>query len=198
MVNLKKISSDLQKLFTDLQKVFTQLSISCLGLQKVLLMIIAAIVVTDLKNAIGNNNQLLCHLPADLKFFKATTMGCPVIMGRKTYESIGRLLPGRKNIIISRKSDYCLEGAEIYHSVETAIASCKEEKVFIIGGAEIYKHSFHLCQEVYRTLIQHEFEADAFFPELNKEEFELVWEECHDADEKNKFEYCFQKWERLG
>lgn len=160
-------------------------------------MIIASIVVTDLNNAIGKNNQLLCHLPADLKFFKAITMGSPVIMGRKTYESIGRLLPGRKNMVISRRSDYKIEGAEIYHSVETAISACKDEKVFIIGGAEIYKHSFHLAHEVYRTLIQHEFEADAYYPEIKKEEFKLVWEECHEADEKNKFKYCFQKWDRL-
>jgi dihydrofolate reductase len=160
-------------------------------------MIIASIVVTDLNNAIGKNNQLLCHLPADLKFFKATTMGCPVIMGRKTYESIGRLLPGRKNIVISRSSDYKIEGAEIYHSLETAISSCKEEKIFIIGGAEIYKHSFDLTTEVYRTVIQHKFDADAFFPELKKEEFALVWEECYEADEKNLFKYCFQKWQRL-
>ena len=76
-------------------------------------MIIAAIVVTDLNNGIGKDNQLLCHLPADLKFFKATTMGCPVIMGRKTYESIGRLLPGRRNLIITRSSDYKVEGGEI-------------------------------------------------------------------------------------
>lgn len=160
-------------------------------------MIIASIVVTDLNNAIGKNNQLLCHLPADLKFFKATTMGCPVIMGRKTYESIGRLLPGRKNMVITRQSDYKIEGAEIYHSVETAIKACQDEKIFIIGGAEIYRLSFHLATEVYRTLIQHEFEADAFFPELRKEEFTCVWEECHEADEKNAFRYCFQKWERI-
>jgi dihydrofolate reductase len=160
-------------------------------------MILAAIVVTDLNNAIGINNQLLCHLPADLKFFKATTMGCPIIMGRKTYESIGRLLPGRKNIVITRSSDYKIEGAEIYHSVETALKSCTEEKVFIIGGAEIFKQTLPQISEVYRTLIQHKFEADVWFPELKDSEFKMAWEECHVADEKNKFDYCFQKWERL-
>ena len=160
-------------------------------------MILAAIVVTDLNNAIGINNQLLCHLPADLKFFKATTMGCPIIMGRKTYESIGRLLPGRKNIVITRSSDYKIEGAEIHHSVETALKSCTEEKVFILGGAEIFKQTLPQISEVYRTLIQHSFEADVWFPALKDSEFKLVWEECHVADEKNKFEYCFQKWERL-
>jgi len=160
-------------------------------------MILAAIVVTDQNNAIGKNNQLLCHLPADLKFFKTTTMGSPIIMGRKTYESIGRLLPGRRNIVITRSSDYKIEGAEIYHSVETAIKSCKEEKVFIIGGAEIFKQAFPQLTEVYRTAIQHSFEADTWFPELKTTEFTKVWEECHEADEKNKFDYCFQKWERV-
>src|SRR3954471_14757472 len=99
-------------------------------------MVLSAVVVTDLKNGIGKNNQLLCHLPADLKFFKNTTMGAPILMGRKTYESIGRLLPGRRNIVITRKADYRIEGAEIYHSLDAAIKSCTEEKVFIIGGAE--------------------------------------------------------------
>ena len=160
-------------------------------------MILAAIVVTDQGNAIGKNNQLLCHLPADLKFFKATTMGCPIIMGRKTYESIGRLLPGRKNIVITRSSDYKIEGAEIYHSVETALKSCTEEKVFIIGGAEIFKQTLPQIAEVYRTLIDHSFDADAWFPELQASGFTKVWEECHNADEKNKFDYCFQKWERV-
>jgi dihydrofolate reductase len=161
-------------------------------------MIIAAVVVTDLNNAIGKDNGLLCHLPADLKFFKATTMGAPIIMGRKTYESIGRLLPGRKNIVITRSADYRLEGAEIYHSIETALQSCKEEKVFVIGGAEIFKQAMPVLSEVFRTVIQHRFEvADSYFPELNPSGFKMTWEECHQADEKNKFDYCFQKWERV-
>lgn len=159
-------------------------------------MILSAIVATDLNSGIGNNNQLLCHLPADLKFFKSTTMGAPIVMGRKTYESIGRVLPGRKNIIISRRSDYRVEGAEIYHSMESAIASCKEEKVFVIGGAEIYNQAFPYLKEIYRTLIRHRFEADAFFPKINPVEWTMEWEECHEADEKNKFSFCFQKWVR--
>jgi dihydrofolate reductase len=161
-------------------------------------MTIAAIVVTDQNNAIGKNNQLLCHLPADLKFFKATTMGSPVIMGRKTYESIGRLLPGRRNIVITRKSDYRIEGAEIYHSIEAALQSCNENKVFIIGGAEIFKQSWKRIDEIYRTAIEHAFEADTYFPELKAGEFRMDWEECHQADEKNKYNYCFQKWVRMA
>lgn len=157
---------------------------------------LCAIVATDLNNGIGKANQLLCHLPADLKFFKQTTMGAPILMGRKTYESIGRVLPGRKNIIISRRSDYRVEGAEIYHSVESAIASCKEEKVFVIGGAEIYKQAFAHLNEIYRTLIQYRFEADTHFPEISKNAWNLVWEECHEADDKNPYPYCFQRWIR--
>lgn len=161
-------------------------------------MLLSAVVVTDLKNGIGKNNQLLCHLPADLKFFKNTTMGAPIIMGRKTYESIGRLLPGRKNIVITRQSDYKIEGAEIYHSLQSAIESCTEEKVFIIGGAEIFKLAMGQLHEVYRTLIKHTFEADTFFPDLADSGFNMIWEECHLRDEKNPYDFCFQKWERSG
>lgn len=160
-------------------------------------MTIAAIVVTDQNNAIGKNNQLLCHLPADLKFFKATTMGHPIIMGRKTYESIGRLLPGRRNLVITQRSDYKIEGAEIYHSIEAAFESCHHEnKVFVIGGSQIFKQTLHVTHELFRTLILSRFDADTFFPEINPKEFELVWEVCHKADEKNKFDYCFQRWVR--
>jgi dihydrofolate reductase len=160
-------------------------------------MIIAAIVVTDLNNGIGKDNQLLCHLPADLKFFKATTMGCPIIMGRKTYESIGRLLPGRKNVIITRSGDYKVDGAEIFHSVDGALKYLTEEKIFITGGAEIFKVSMEYITEIYRTVIDHKFEADTFFPEINEREFKLVWQEPHKADEKNKYDFRFQKWERI-
>lgn len=158
-------------------------------------MIIAAIVVTDLNNAIGKNNKLLCHLPADLKFFKSTTIGYPVIMGRKTYESIGRLLPGRRNILITRSSDYKVEGADIYHNIDTAIASCNDEKVFVIGGAEIFRQTLHITTELYRTLIKHEFEADTWFPQFT-DEFEMINQECYTADDRNPYDYCFEKWRR--
>lgn len=161
-------------------------------------MVLAAIVATDLNNAIGLNNQLLWHLPADLKFFKQTTMGCPVIMGRKTYESIGRLLPGRKNMIVTRNSNYRVEGAYVHSSLESAINNCKEEeKVFIIGGAEIYKQSLNALTELYRTLVKAEFKADTYFPEINPSRFKKVWEEHHESDEKNKYPYVFEKYERV-
>jgi dihydrofolate reductase len=164
-------------------------------------MIIAAIVATGLNNEIGKNNQLIWHLPADLKFFKNTTMGCPIIMGRKTYESIGKPLPGRKNIIITRNSNYKVVGAEIHTSAEAALKYCDEipekpDKVFVIGGAEIFKITMPFTHEIYRTLIKSNFDADVFFTPINENEFEMVWEECHAADEKNKYDYCFQKWKR--
>jgi dihydrofolate reductase len=158
-------------------------------------MTIAAIVVTDQNNAIGWNNQLLCHLPADLKFFKATTMGYPIIMGRKTYESVGRVLPGRRNLVITRRPDYKIEGAEIYHSLEAALESCREDKVFIIGGAEIFSQSLQLTDEIYRTLVSAEFKADTWFPKF-EEEFVLVKGECYKADDKNRYDYCFEHWVR--
>ncbi len=159
-------------------------------------MIIAAVVVTDLNNAIGRENKLLCHLPADLKFFKATTMGCPVIMGRKTFDSIGRTLPGRRNIVITRNTDFKFEGVDVYHSVADCFKNLNEERVFIIGGAEIYRQTQNITNEIYRTLIHHKFEADTFYPEINSNEFELVWEESHQKDEKNIYDYTFQKFVR--
>ncbi|MBS1652926.1 MAG: dihydrofolate reductase [Bacteroidetes bacterium] len=159
-------------------------------------MIISAIVATDLNNAIGKNNQLLWHLPADLKFFKQITMGCPVIMGRKTFESIGRLLPGRKNIIITRNKSYNVAGAIVVNSIEEAISTCNDEKVFVIGGAEIYKMAMPFLNEIYRTLVDHKFEADTFFSEIDTEQYEKTFSEKHNADEKNKYAYCFEKWQR--
>lgn len=167
-------------------------------------MTLAAIVVTDLNNAIGKDNKLLCHLPADLKFFKSTTMGCPIIMGRKTYESIGRILPGRKNIIISRNMDLRIEGAELFTSFESVLEKVKEDasaaeagKLFVIGGAEIFKLTWPHLTEIYRTVIKHKFEADTFFPELRPSEFKLTWEEEHTKDDKNPFDYVFQKFVRI-
>jgi dihydrofolate reductase len=157
---------------------------------------LAAVVVTDLNQGIGYRNKLLCHLPADLKFFKTITMGFPIIMGRKTYESIGRVLPRRRNLIITRRSDYRVEGAEIFHSLESALRSCREEKVFVIGGSEIFWHAWPLLTEIYRTQVQSAFEADTWFPEIQEAEFSLEWKECHEADEKNIYPYCFEKWVR--
>jgi len=158
---------------------------------------IAAIVATDINNAIGKDNKLLWNLPADLKFFKTTTMGYQILMGRKTYESIGRILPGRKNIIITRNKDLEVPGAEVYSSIEEALENCNDEKIFVIGGAEIFKLTMPYTDTIFRTLVKASFDADIFIEPIDEKKFTLTWEECHTADEKNMFDYCFQKWERV-
>jgi len=129
---------------------------------------ISCIVAADENNGIGKNNQLLCHLPADLKYFKNLTTHHAILMGRKTFESIGKPLPNRTNIIISR-SELNIEGTYCFKSIDEGISFAKsqnETELFIIGGDSIYQQSMHVLDTVYLTRIQYSFEADAFFPTL--------------------------------
>ncbi len=161
---------------------------------------VSIIVATSLNHAIGKDNQLLWHLPADLKFFKTTTMGCPVVMGRKTFQSIGRTLPGRQNVVITRDKIFNADGQydlTVVGSIDEALVKLHSEKeVFIIGGGEIYKQSIDSVDTIYITLVHTVIDGDVYFPEIDKSKFDLVWEEKHLADEKNKFDYTFQKFER--
>lgn len=161
---------------------------------------VSIIVATSLNHAIGKENKLLWHLPADLKFFKNTTMGCPVIMGRKTFQSIGRTLPGRQNVVITRDNTFNTDkqfDLTVVGSIDEALVKLHSEKeVFIIGGGEIYKQSIDSVDTVYLTLVNTIIDGDVYFPEIDKNKFDLVWEEKHVADEKNKFDYTFQKFER--
>ena len=163
-------------------------------------MTVSIIVATSLNHAIGKDNQLLWHLPADLKFFKTTTMGCPVVMGRKTFQSIGRTLPGRKNVVITRDKNfnsYNQFDILVVGSVDEALVKLHSEKeVFIVGGGEIYQQSMDTVDTIYLTLVNLTMDADVYFPEIDKTKFDLVWEEKHVADEKNKFDYTFQKFDR--
>ncbi len=163
-------------------------------------MTVSIIVATSLNHAIGKDNQLLWHLPADLKFFKTTTMGCPVIMGRKTFQSIGRTLPGRQNIVITRDKNFNSNNQFdilVVGSLDEALVKLHTEKeVFIIGGGEIYKQSIDSVDTIYITLVNTVIDGDVYFPEIDKSRFDLVWEEKHLADDKNKFDYTFQKFER--
>ena len=160
-------------------------------------MTISIIVAFDNNRVIGKDNQLIWHLPNDLKHFKAVTSGHPVIMGRKTYESIGRLLPNRKNIIVTRNTEYQVEGAHVFNSLETAIDSCVgEEEVFIIGGSEIYGQALTLAHKLYITEVLHDFEGDAFFPEINFDEWKVISEKNGILDEKNKWEHRFKLYHR--
>ncbi len=164
-------------------------------------MTISLIVATSLNHGIGKDNQLPWHLPADLKFFKQTTMGCPVVMGRKTFQSIGRTLPGRKNVVITRDASFNSDGKwdiTLASGLTESLEQLKGEKeVFIIGGGEIFKQSMTLADTIYLTLVNTVLDADVFFPEIDPAAFRLVWEEKHSADEKNAFDYTFQKYQRL-
>ena len=163
-------------------------------------MTISLIVAASLNHAIGKDNQLPWHLPADLKFFKTTTMGCPVVMGRKTFQSIGRTLPGRKNVVITRDAAFNADkqfDIELAPGLTQALETLASEKeLFIIGGGEIFKQSMPLADNVYLTLVNTTLDGDVFFPEMDLTLFELVWEEKHLADDKNKFDYTFQKFVR--
>jgi dihydrofolate reductase len=143
---------------------------------------------------IGNNNQLIWKLSSDLKRFKELTSGQPVVMGRKTYESIGRPLPNRRNIIITRNSEYEVEGCDIVSSLEEALLLTGND-CFIIGGGEIYRQSLEVADKIYLTLVHKEFEGDTTFPELGKE-WATINQDDFEADEKNEYAYSFINYER--
>ncbi len=159
---------------------------------------ISIIVVIDENNAIGLNNGLLCHLPNDLKYFKRVTSGHPVIMGRHTYESLPiKPLPGRKNIVISTSLFGSLPGCILVSSIEEALRQCDDaEECFVIGGAQIYRQMIPLAQKLYATRIRHRFKADAFFPEIDANQWQLRSSEPHDPDEKHPYAYSFDVYEK--
>ncbi|HWZ03909.1 MAG TPA: dihydrofolate reductase [Mucilaginibacter sp.] len=159
-------------------------------------MIVSQVVAISENHVIGKDNKLLWYLPNDLKHFKEITTGHTVIMGRKTYDSVGKPLPRRRNIIITRQA-IAIEGCEVVNSIEAALALCTgEDEVFIVGGAEIYKQSMHLTDRIYLTIVHKEFEGDSFFPEINKSEWNEVFREDHQPDEKNLIPYSFITFEK--
>ncbi|MBI2712443.1 MAG: dihydrofolate reductase [Bdellovibrio sp.] len=157
---------------------------------------ISAIVATARNGAIGIRGNLPWNLPEDLKRFKALTWGNPIIMGRKTYESIGRVLPGRMNIIITRQDEYSVPGAEIVKSFEEALARCPKDakEVFVIGGSEVYALAMPRVDRIYLTWIGKDFEADAFFPPIPKD-FKETQSENHRKEEA--FDYSFKILDRI-
>lgn len=154
-----------------------------------------AIVVAASDNwGIGKNNQLPWHLPADLKHFKNITMGGTMIMGRKTFEAIGKVLPGRRSIVITSQKDFDAKGAETVRSLDEALQNCRgQAEVYIIGGGEIFKQALPLCNIIYLTKVHTIIDADVFFPELNMDEWLVAESELHAAGEKNKQDYTFYK-----
>ena len=162
-------------------------------------MIISAIAAMSENRVIGSENTLPWHLPADLKHFKQVTMGHPILMGRKTFESIGRPLPGRQNIILTRDQTFHAQGCVIVHSVKDVMLKISEhnelldesDELFVIGGAQIYQQMLPMTQRLYLTMIHHEFSGDVFFPEINRDEWREV--ECvrHEKDENNAYAFSF-------
>ncbi|MBP2241253.1 dihydrofolate reductase [Cytobacillus eiseniae] len=152
----------------------------------------------DNNRVIGVNNQLPWHLPEDLKFFKRTTMGHPIAMGRKTWDSIGRPLPGRENIVITRNQDFACEGCTIMKSIDALLEYSKQtdEEIFVIGGAEIFSLILPKADKLYLTRIHHEFEGDTFFPELILAEWTLISKEKGIRNEKNPYDYDFEIYTR--
>lgn len=159
------------------------------------------IVAFSKNNELGKNNDLIWYLPADLKRFKKVTSGHPIIMGRNTFESIGKPLPNRTSIIITRNNDYFVDGCLIANSIEKAIELAKEinDQIFIIGGAQIYKQTLenNLADRLDVTLVHEEFEADVFFPEIDLTVWKEVSREDFKADEKNKYDYSFVSFEKV-
>lgn len=165
-------------------------------------MILSFIVAVADNNAIGRGNQLPWHLPNDLKFFKRTTMGKPVLMGRKSYESLGKPLPGRLNIVISTQKDLQLpEGVLLYSDLQQGVERLQQENTdegFIIGGGKIFEQAMTLVERMYITRIHTTVaDADAFFPDIDHTHWKLVWEEPHEADEQHAYSYTFQRYERI-
>lgn len=152
---------------------------------------VSIVVATAQNNVIGNDNDLIWHLPADLKHFKSVTSGSSILMGRKTYESIGRPLPKRENIIITRQTGLLIEGCVVVNSLQEAINKAESEEVFIIGGGEIYKQAMEIADKIYLTKIHQDFEGDTMFPEIDPN----VWKELScvsgELDEKNKLKHSF-------
>lgn len=162
-------------------------------------MIVSAIVATAKNNVIGKDNDIPWYLPDDLKYFKAKTLGHHVIMGRKSYESIGRPLPKRTNIVVTRNLFFIASNCLITHTVEEALALAQEndeEEVFIIGGAQIYELSLPYLDRLYLTEVDLEVEGDTFFPQLNMAEWQLVSEDPRKASGKNEHDYNFKIFER--
>ena len=162
-------------------------------------MIISLLVAASENNVIGKNNQLPWHLPEDLKYFKNLTWGMPILMGRKTFESIGKPLPGRNSIVITRNTNWRQEGIYIVHTIEQAISKAESfgvKEIFVIGGAEIFTSSLSMADKIYLTRIHKDFEGDVFFPVLAEKDWQLSTSRFCEADEINKYNRSYQVWER--
>ncbi|MDG4811810.1 type 3 dihydrofolate reductase [Hydrogenovibrio sp. 3SP14C1] len=154
---------------------------------------LSLIAAMDKNRVIGADNDMPWHLPDDLKFFKANTLNKPVVMGRKTFESIGsRPLPNRRNLVITRNADYEAKGVEVFHSVEEALKTCSsDEEVIIMGGGQLYAQMMPFANKLYVTLVEADVEGDTIFPEWLAEEWQEISKERHDKDERHAYAFEF-------
>lgn len=158
------------------------------------------IVAASENNIIGIKNGLPWHLPNDFKYFKNKTWGLPVIMGSNTYESMKKDLPGRLNIVVTRRTDWHPKNVLVANSINEAISRAKEsdaKEIFIIGGGKIFKETINLVDRIYLTRVHTTVEGDTSYPEIDKTEWKLISEESHPADEKNNYPYTFEVWEKI-
>lgn len=162
-------------------------------------MLTSIIVAVSENGVIGKNNQLIWRLPDDLKRFKALTLGHPMIMGRKTFESIGKPLPGRTSIVITRNTDFKADGVLVAHSLEAALKAAREiedQEVFIIGGGELYKQALPLTDKLYITEVNTVTDGDTFFEISNPEQWEEIERTVHQADERHIFSFNFVNYSK--
>jgi len=163
------------------------------------IVIISFIVAASENNVIGKDNKLPWCLPTDMKYFKNVTWGMPVIMGRKSFESLGKALKGRTNIVVTKNKEWKAEDVRVASSIDLAItfaAQTDAKEIFVIGGAEIFRSALPSADRIYLTLVHGNFDGDAFFPELEEGEWKLVSNRDCEADEKNAYALSFQVWER--
>jgi dihydrofolate reductase len=161
---------------------------------------ISIIVAASLNNAIGKDNKLPWHLPADLKYFKTLTTNHCIIMGRNTFESIGKALPNRVNIVLSQDANYKNDQVVVRNNLQDAFEYCnrwQQAEVFIIGGAKVYEQAIANADSIYLTRVETEvLDADTFFPEMKKDKWDICKAERFEKDEKNIFDYTFEVWEK--
>ncbi len=165
--------------------------------------VVTMIVAASQNNVIGKNNDLPWHLPRDLQYFKKITTGCPIIMGRKTYESIGKALPNRLNIVVTRNKNYQLADAEVVNDLPSAIERakqhCNDKEIHIIGGATIFVQALEerLVSKIYLNRVLADFDGDTFLPEIDWQQWKLISQEHHSTDEKNNYAMTFNVYSKI-
>lgn len=156
------------------------------------------IVATAENNVIGSGNKMLWHLPNDFKYFKNKTLHHSILMGRKTFESIGKALPERRNIVITKDYHYQGQAIDVANSFDEAMSYCRDEpQVFVIGGGQIYEQALPFAEKVFLTRVHTTINGEVKFPELSNEEWKLVSQDKHIKDEKHEYDYTFEEYVRI-